>query len=35
MGFPTPVRTGIRFKGFFSALQHRKAPLAEIDVAVN
>jgi len=33
MGFPTPVLTGVRFEGYFSALilKQIKAPLAITD----
>jgi len=37
-GFPTPVLTGVRFKGFFSAflfLYNKKAPLAFTDMFVS
>jgi len=40
-GFPTPVLTGLRFKGFFSAFlfhvahENNKAPLAFTDMFVS
>jgi hypothetical protein len=40
-GFPTPVLTGVRFKGFFSAFlfhvahENNKAPLAFTDMFVS